>query len=194
MVSGLKEVRSPECDVFEVFEVPERKYEILELLRKCRRAVKGKDLAERFGVSRQVIVSDIAELREEGHRIVSTRDGYVLDAGSNVRRIVAMRHSAEDIYEELRTIVLNGGKVIDVIVEHPIYGELVGRIDVETLDDVERFVSVLELTKTKPLLELSDGVHLHTIEAPDEETMERVLRAIERFRLKRAASDDRSSL
>lgn len=167
----------------------ERKQEILELLRKTKQPLKGKDLAERFGVTRQVIVSDIAELREEGHRIVSTRDGYVLDVGQRVRRIVAMRHTAEDIYEELKTIVENGGKVLDVIVEHPIYGELIGRIDVETLDDVEKFVSLLEITKTKPLLELSDGVHLHTIEAPDEATMERILKAIEKYRLRPVANN-----
>ena len=162
-----------------------RKAEILDLLKRAKIPVKGKELAERFGVSRQITVSDIAQLREEGYRIIPTRDGYVLDTGGTVRRTIAVQHTAEEIYDELKTVVENGGKVIDVIVEHPIYGELTGRIDVSTLDDVEKFVSLLISSNTKPLLEISNGIHLHTIEAPDETTMDKILHAIEKFRLNR---------
>ncbi len=162
-----------------------RKAEILDLLKRTKAPVKGKELAERFGVSRQVIVSDIAQLREDGNKIFSTRDGYILDTGGRVRRTIAFQHSSEEIYDELRTIVEMAGKVIDVIVEHPVYGELIGRIDVSTLDDVEKFVSLLISSNTKPLLEISDGIHLHTIEAPDETTMDRILNAIEKYRLRR---------
>ncbi|MCX7654292.1 MAG: transcription repressor NadR [Fervidobacterium sp.] len=162
----------------------DRKQEILEILKRSKVPVKGKELAERLGVSRQIIVSDISQLREEGFKIVSTRDGYVIDSGGRVRRIVAVKHSAEEIYDELKTIVENGGKVIDVIVEHPVYGEIIGRIDVSTLDDVEKFMTILKSSNTKPLLEISGGIHLHTIEAPDEDTMQKILRAIEKYRLK----------
>lgn len=162
----------------------ERKNEILEILKKAKVPIKGKELAEKFGVSRQIIVSDISQLREEGYRIVSTRDGYILDTGGKVRRIIAVKHSSEEIYDELKTIVENGGKVIDVIVEHPLYGEITGRIDVSTIDDVEKFMTLLKVSNTKPLLEISGGIHLHTIEAPDEKTMEKILNAIEKYRLK----------
>ncbi|MEJ5256746.1 MAG: transcription repressor NadR [Fervidobacterium sp.] len=161
----------------------DRKYQILEVLRKSKGPIKGKDLSEMFSVSRQMIVSDIAELREEGYKIVSTRDGYVFDHGNTVRRVVAVKHRANDIYDELKRVVENGGKVLDVIVEHPIYGELIGRIDVGTLDEVEKFVSLLASTGTKPLSEISNGIHLHTIEAPDEETMKRILKAIRKYRI-----------
>lgn len=162
----------------------ERKNEILEILKRAKVPIKGKELAEKFGVSRQIIVSDISQLREEGYKIVSTRDGYILDTGGKVRRIIAVKHSSEEIYDELKTIVENGGKVIDVIVEHPLYGEITGRIDVSTIDDVEKFMTLLKVSNTKPLLEISGGIHLHTIEAPDEKTMEKILNAIEKYRLK----------
>ncbi|KAF2962542.1 transcription repressor NadR [Fervidobacterium sp. 2310opik-2] len=161
----------------------ERRYEIIEILKKSKSPVKGKDLSDLLGVSRQIIVYDIARLREEGYKIVSTRDGYVLDTGGKVRRTIAFKHTADDIYDELKAIVENGGKVIDVIVEHPIYGEITGRIDVSSIDDVEKFISLLKASNTKPLLEISGGIHLHTIEAPDEETMERILKAVEKYRL-----------
>ncbi|MGC8820479.1 MAG: transcription repressor NadR [Fervidobacterium sp.] len=162
----------------------ERRYEIVEILKKSKSPVKGKDLSQMLGVSRQIIVSDIAQLREEGYRIVSTRDGYLLDTGGKIRRTIAVKHSSEEIYDELKTIVENGGKVIDVIVEHPIYGEITGRIDVSSIDDVEKFISLLKSSNTKPLLEISGGIHLHTIETSDEKTMERVLEAIDKYRLK----------
>ena len=161
----------------------ERRYMILEMLKKSKTPVKGKDLAELFDVSRQIVVSDIAQLREEGHRIVSTRDGYVYDSGNKVRKVVAVKHSAREIYDELKRIVENGGKVLDVIVEHPLYGEISGRIDVSTLDEVEKFVSLLVTSGTRPLSAISNGIHLHTIEAPDEETMERILKSIKKYRL-----------
>jgi len=161
----------------------ERRHLILEMLKKSKTPVKGKDLAEYFDVSRQIIVSDIAQLREEGHNIVSTRDGYLYDAGNKVRKVVAVKHSAKDIYDELKRIVENGGKVLDVIVEHPLYGEITGRIDVSTLDEVEKFVSLLMSSGTKPLSEISNGIHLHTIEAPDEESMARILKALKKYRL-----------
>lgn len=160
-----------------------RKEEIISILKSSKSPVKGKDLAERLGVSRQMIVSDIASLREDGYKIISTRDGYVLDTGGKIRRIVAVKHSSEEIYDELKTIVQLGGKVLDVIIEHPIYGEIIGRIDVSSLDDVEKFITLLKTSNTKPLLEISDGAHLHTIEAPDEETMEKILKGIEKYRL-----------
>ncbi|WP_101494169.1 transcription repressor NadR [Fervidobacterium thailandense] len=161
----------------------ERRYKILEILKRSKRPIKGKELAEMFGVTRQVVVSDIAQLREEGYRVVSTRDGYLLDTGERVRRVVAVKHGADEIYDELKIIVENGGRVLDVIVEHPIYGEIIGRIDVESIDDVEKFVSALATSNTKPLLEISGGVHLHTIEAPDEQTMEKILEAIKKYRI-----------
>ncbi|MFN3692372.1 MAG: transcription repressor NadR [Fervidobacterium sp.] len=160
-----------------------RKQEIISILMSSKNPVKGKDLAERLGVSRQMIVSDIASLREDGYKIISTRDGYVLDTDGKIRRVVAVKHSSEEIYDELKTIVQLGGKVLDVIVEHPVYGEITGRIDVSNLDDVEKFITLLRASNTKPLLEISDGVHLHTIEAPDEETMEKILKGIEKYRL-----------
>ncbi len=160
-----------------------RKKKIMEVLEKSEKPLKGKELADMFDVSRQIIVSDIAQLREEGHKIVSTRDGYILERPNVVRRVVAMKHSVDDIYDELKIIVENGGRVIDVIVEHPVYGEIRGRLDISTLSDIESFLTLIKVSNTKPLMELSDGIHLHTIETDDEDTMEKVLKAIQKYRL-----------
>ena len=56
----------------------ERRFEILALLEGATKAVSGAEIAERCGVSRQVIVHDIALLRREGNDILSTHHGYLL--------------------------------------------------------------------------------------------------------------------
>lgn len=156
--------------------------QILEILKRSDMPVKGKELAEELGVSRQLVVQYISQLKAEGHSIISTRDGYVLDKERNTfRKMVAVKHSVEEIEEELMAIVNAGGRILDVIVEHPLYGELKGRIDVSTQDDVVRFISLLKSTNATPLLELSDGIHIHTIETPDSKTMKEVLNAIKKF-------------
>ncbi|QTA37937.1 transcription repressor NadR [Thermosipho ferrireducens] len=155
---------------------------ILDILKNARGPVKGKVLAEKLGVSRQIIVQDISSLKVKGYKIFSTRDGYILEKDENtVRKMVAVKHTADEIYDELFSIVNAGGKIIDVIVEHPIYGEITGRIDIGSSDDIAKFMSLLKSTGATPLLELSGGIHIHTIEAPDESTMKKVLKAIQKY-------------
>jgi len=72
-------------------------------------------------------------------------------------------------------VVRKGGRVVDVIVEHPVYGEIRGMIDVSNEDEVLKFLNLMRASKTEPLLVLSGGVHLHTIEAPDEGTLDEIV-------------------
>ncbi len=142
----------------------------------------GKYLASIFDVTRQIIVQDIAILKSEGHKITSTTRGYILNKKDRkgVIKVIAVQHSEERIKEELKCIVENGGEVVDVIVEHPLYGEMKGNIAVKTLDDVERFMSAFKTSNATPLLSLSSGVHLHTIAASNEATMKKILEALEK--------------
>jgi hypothetical protein len=155
---------------------------ILEILSNSSKPVKGKELAEIIGVSRQAVVQYISVLKTKGYKIFATRDGYILENSKDkVRKMVAVKHTSEEIYNELLSIVKAGGKVIDVIVEHPLYGEITGRLDIATVDDVSKFIALMESTHATPLLELSGGIHIHTIEAPDRETMKKVLNAIQEY-------------
>ena len=49
-----------------------RREEIVQLLKYSKDPVTGRFLAERFGVSRQVIVGDIAAIKEKGEPVIST--------------------------------------------------------------------------------------------------------------------------
>ena len=162
----------------------ERLKKILSILSNSKEPVKGKELAELLNVSRQVIVQDISILKTKGHKIYSTRNGYILEKRLNVvRKMVAVKHTKDEIYDELFKIVKAGGKVIDVIVEHPIYGEISGRLDIGSIEDISKFIALMESSHASPLLELSGGIHIHTIEAPDTKTMHKVLDSISKYLL-----------
>ena len=153
----------------------ERLERIAGLLEAAEEPLSGTGLAERFGVSRQAIVQDIARLRDSGCPIRATAAGYALDRqGCGVRRLMAVRHGPCDVREELLAIVGLGGRVIDVIDDHPVYGELKGNIDAGTPEEVHRFVNLLESTGRGTLSSLSGGFHLHTVEAGDTETLDRI--------------------
>lgn len=159
-----------------------RRTKIMEILQKERVPVSGTELAKRTGVSRQVIVTDIALLRASYRNILSTNRGYLLYEPVPERklysRVVKVKHGKEDIVRELDCIVDAGGRVRDVIVEHEIYGRIVGELVIHSRADVRKFMRRVETYGTRPLTDLTEGIHFHTIEAEQEETLEAVVRAL----------------
>lgn len=55
----------------------ERRAMLLSVLQEANSPIKGNDLADKFQVSRQIIVQDIALLRAANHPILSTTSGYL---------------------------------------------------------------------------------------------------------------------
>lgn len=155
----------------------ERRKHILELIRKSASPVTGSALAAEFGVTRQVIVSDIALLRA-GEPIFATPSGYmILEATRKARhlKVFSCRHfSVDNAEKELLLIVENGGTVRDVIIEHPVYGEITGSLMISTREAVISLVEHLRQKNSRMLSSVTDGVHMHTVEAPDEETLKRI--------------------
>jgi uncharacterized protein (UPF0335 family) len=84
-------------------------------------------------------------------------------------------YNEKDIEDELRTIVSMGGRVIDVTIEHKIYGEITGKLMLKSIFDVEHFMKRLNDEGSKPLSQLTEGVHLHTLEADDSNVMDRII-------------------
>ena len=138
-------------------------------------------LAERFSVSRQIIVGDVALLRAGGTDILATPRGYLLGGrGGGVERTVACVHAPEEMERELNAIVDQGCTVLDVVVEHPVYGQITGRLDLSSRYEVSEFIRRVNQSRSHPLSDLTDGIHLHTVSCPDEGAWRRVLAALER--------------
>lgn len=150
-----------------------RREAIVELLLKEKAPIKGVELASKFNVTRQIIVKDIAILRAKGSNIIATPEGYMFndDNGSRVKSIIAVNHTKDDMIKELEIVVKYGGTIEDVIVEHPIYGEIKGLLMIKNLNDLNRFKTSFDSSETAPLSSLTNGVHLHTISVDNKENM-----------------------
>ena len=157
----------------------ERRQAILDILRRCGGPLSASALAERFSVSRQIIVGDIALLRASGAAVSATPRGYViLPAATGLTRQVACQHDAAGMEAELNAMVDNGCTVVDVIVEHPVYGQLTGPLQLSNRYDVAQFITRCAQSDARPLSALTEGIHLHTLSCPDEAAFTRVQEAL----------------
>ena len=159
-----------------------RRKRLLELLEAAEGAVSATALAHTLSVSRQIIVGDIALLRAAGGHIIATPRGYVLErsAAGELRTVACRRSTPEEMAHELNIMVDNGCTVVNVIVEHQVYGQLVGQLDLSSRYDVSEFIRTVEKYSARPLSDLTGGIHLHTLRCPDEGAYGRVTAALER--------------
>ena len=155
----------------------ERRKQLIDILNKNDKPVKGTDIAKKLKVSRQVIVQDVAILRAAGKAILATPQGYLITKEyekDTITSTIACRHNNSEIEEELDIILNYGGKILDVVVEHPVYGEIRSQLQINSRDDLYEFLKNLETTNAEPLAALTDGVHIHTIEVKDDETLSKI--------------------
>jgi uncharacterized protein len=153
----------------------DRQRRLMQWMRAKGRPIHGDELARQFRVSRQCLVQDVAILRARGEEILSTPQGYRLPSAQPAahRAVIACQHAPERTEEELNVLVDHGVRVLDVIVEHPLYGELRGALMIESRTDVGDFLLRWRGTKANLLSSLTRGVHLHTVEASKPEMIAR---------------------
>ena len=126
-------------------------------------------LAKQFAVSRQVVVGDIALLRAEGCNIIATARGYIIPDEAALTYRIATAHTAQQTCEELYLMVDCGCTVQDVIVEHPVYGQLTAALQLSSRYDVDQYMEKMASCDARPLSLLTEGVHVHTVSCPNEE-------------------------
>ena len=148
----------------------ERRRAISGLIGSSPRTASG--LAELFGVSRQVIVQDVALLRAEGAKIISTNRGYVAENPSRASRVFKVRHTDAQVREELYLIVDAGGRVEDVYVWHKVYGKISAPMGIDSRRKAEEFVKKIESGVSAPLKTITGGYHYHTVSAESEAVLD----------------------
>lgn len=156
----------------------QRRQAIISRLEKSDKPVSATKLAKEFSVTRQIIVADIALLRAGGQSIRAEHYGYVLGSATKVDGIlkrIVVKHGKDSVQEEFYAIVDNGGKVIDVIIEHSIYGMISVKLDIATRYDADTFVSNINGTGARPISVLTEGLHIHTVCVPNEQSFDRIV-------------------
>lgn len=155
---------------------------IINTIKNAHQPVTGSELAKQTNVSRQVIVQDISILKAKNEPIIATSQGYmyIKQQPTTIQQIVAVHHSPERTKEELYLLVDHGVTVKDVIVEHPVYGDLTASIMVSNRLEVDRFIQHITETKSTYLSMLTNGTHLHTIEADSMEKLNLAKEALQK--------------
>ncbi|MDE5697927.1 MAG: transcription repressor NadR [Lachnospiraceae bacterium] len=154
----------------------ERRKIILSMMQQSQTPISGSALGKETGVSRQIVVQDMALLRTEGYPIMSTTKGYYLERteqNQNVR-ILKVCHTDEQVEDELNSIVDLGGTVRDVIVNHRAYGKMTAALNIRSRRDVRVFVDNIRSGKSAPLLNVTSGYHFHTISADSEVILDEI--------------------
>ena len=153
-----------------------RRMKIRQMLLEAREPLTGTALARGLHVSRQVIVQDIALMRAEHLPILSTNKGYLLgpDAvrSSQPKRVFFVRHTTERVLEEFMTVIDLGGRILDVSVEHELYGPIRADLLIENAQDAQDFVDRLKNCRDNPLKVLTDDCHFHTVAATSEKLLD----------------------
>lgn len=165
----------------ETVSAPVRRNLIVKELQGSATPVSGAALAQELKVSRQVIVQDIALLRANGYDIVATNRGYVIaerqQPAGHVRRF-KVRHTIEQTEDELTTIVDLGGAVLDVMVNHRIYGKVTAPLNIKSRRDIALFSEDMRTGKSSPLMTVTSGYHFHQVSADSEEVLDDIQEAL----------------
>ena len=154
----------------------ERRKGIVNLLLESDGPLKGSVIAKEYSVTRQVIVKDIAILRAKGQNIIATPDGYIINAnGNKIKAIIAVTHTEDEMFDELSIVIKYGGTIEDVIVEHPLYGEIKGMLMIKNYNELNKFIKKYNEQGAKLLSALTNGVHIHTISAENNEDINLII-------------------
>ncbi len=151
-----------------------RREKMLDVLRNAKSPVSGTALAEKFKVSRQVIVQDIALLRAQKQEIISTCRGYIMKKDVPCQRIFKVHHSDEQMEEELNLYVDFGARVEDEFVYHKVYNVIRVEMGLKSRRDVKEYIEKLKSGISKSLKDVTSGYHYHTITAESEEVLDQI--------------------
>ena len=132
-------------------------------------AGKGTEIGRNFE-ELQAIIERVADSSRIG---VCMDTCHVFDGGYDITS------QLEQVLEEFYGIVDLGGKILDVVVEHELYGQIAVDLIIASRQDAEEFYQKMRENRAKPLKELTEDVHYHTIVAKDAASMERIERVLE---------------
>ncbi len=159
-------------------KVAERRKAIVNLLLSAKEPISGGELAQKFDISRQIIVQDITVLKGTGYEILSTSQGYVMQKSPFLERVFKVRHTTEQTEDELSLIVELGGTVVDVFVWHKVYGKIEATLNIFSPLHIKQFLEGVRTGQSTELMHITGGYHYHTVRADTEDILDRIENAL----------------
>ena len=152
----------------------QRRTDILQILKKADAPIAAKELAAHFGVSRQVIVQDMAVIRVSVPGILSTTRGYILQQDSGSAREVKVCHTPEQAADEMNLIVDCGGHIKNISISHRLYGRISADMDIRSRQDVSEFIEALKNSRSSVLSNATSGYHYHLVAADSQKRLDMI--------------------
>ena len=159
-------------------KVAERRKAIVNLLLVAKEPISGGELAQRFDISRQIIVQDITVLKGMGYDILSTNQGYIMRRSPLAERVFKVRHTTAETEDELSCIVGLGGTVVDVFVWHKVYGKIEATLNIFSPLHIKQFLEGVRTGQSTELMHITGGYHYHTVRADSEAALDRIEAAL----------------
>lgn len=115
-----------------------------------------------------------------GIAIISTPRGYqlVAPAAPGCTRVFVCCHGSDLMEAELNAIVDNGGIVHNVVIEHDVYGNLEGTLNLHSRRDIQQYIKRMRDSHAEMLSTISGGIHTHLVEAATEEELDAISQAL----------------
>ena len=161
-----------------IMKVAERRKAIVNLLLSSKEPVSGGELAQKFGVSRQIIVQDITVLKGTGCEILSTNQGYIIQKSPFFERVFKVRHTTKETEDELSCVVDLGGTVVDVFVWHKVYGKIEAALNIFSKLHIKQFLEGVRTGQSTELMHITGGYHYHTVRADSEAVLDQIEAAL----------------
>ncbi len=156
----------------------ERRAELLRILNDAESSVTGSELSSLLGVSRQAIVNDIAILRASGQAIIGGPHGYRIGRTPGMIALIHCNHPPERGDEEWEILLDRGIAVLDVGVDHSVFGEIRAPVVVESRADIDRHTATITEAGEAPLSVITGGRHTHRVRVPNLDALDAAKREL----------------
>jgi len=103
----------------------------------------------------------------------------VLNAPHLPSRQFKVCHTNDQTADELNTIVDLGGCVVDVMINHRVYGKMTAPLNIKSRRDVQTFLHSIATGKSTPLMNITSGYHFHTVSAEQTEILDEIETALQ---------------
>jgi transcriptional regulator of NAD metabolism len=115
-----------------------------------------------------------ALIRASGYDILSTNRGYIIQEQKSFQRTFKVQHTEEQVEEEMNGIVDLGGKLLNVRVNHKVYGRMEAELNIGSRRKVNEFMEDIRKGKSSPLMKITSNYHYHLVEAESEEILDEI--------------------
>ena len=102
-----------------------------------------------------------------------------MNAPHAITRVFKVSHTDAQTEDELYSIVDLGGTVVNVMVNHRVYGHMEAPLGISSRLKVKAFIDDIKNGKSSPLKNITSNYHYHTVEADSEKTLDLIEKTLE---------------